>query len=97
MRLLQHKRDLDNAQGQIRALKEELATFKTFGGPNIPVTSGDSMEIINALKAQIQICTEDFESERRDRERAQSKRILLEAEVDQLRKEVRCNFEERQF
>lgn len=55
---------------------------------NIPV-DGDSTEIINALKAQIQICTEDFESERRDRERAQAMKMCLEAENEKLKKEVK--------
>lgn len=40
-------------------------------------------ETIEALKAQIQICTEDFESERRDREKAQSRLAVLEAELKQ--------------
>jgi len=55
---------------------------------NIPM-EGDSAEIINALKAQIQICTEDFESERRDRERVQAKRMQLEADNEHLKKEVK--------
>lgn len=84
---LQHRRDLDNAHGQIRALKQELDQLRSNVGINIPADV-DSAEIINALKAQIQICTEDFESERRDRERVQAKRMCLEAEVEQLKKEV---------
>lgn len=40
-------------------------------------------ETISALKAQIQICTEDFESERRDREKAQNRVTELETELSQ--------------
>ncbi|KAL5021642.1 hypothetical protein ScPMuIL_000797 [Solemya velum] len=42
---------------------------------------------IGVLKAQIQLCAEDFASERRDREGAQSRIIELEAEAKQLRRE----------
>ena len=45
--------------------------------------------IIEALKQQIQICMEDFESERRDREKVQSKLHRALSESDHLKKEVR--------
>ena len=45
-------------------------------------------EIIEALKAQIQICTEDFESERKDREKAQARISQLEVDLEQIRREV---------
>ena len=44
--------------------------------------------LVRVLQAQVQICTEDFESERRDRERAQSKVTRLEAEISKYKKEV---------
>ncbi|VDI32049.1 uncharacterized protein LOC143072436 [Mytilus galloprovincialis] len=44
------------------------------------------VETISALKAQIQICTEDFESERKDREKAQNRVAELEAEVSQYKR-----------
>lgn len=49
-------------------------------------------ETISALKAQIQICTEDFESERRDREKAQNRVTELETELSQYNRVVRFTF-----
>lgn len=48
-------------------------------------------ETISALKAQIQICTEDFESERRDREKAQNRVAELEAEMSQYKRSSRSD------
>lgn len=60
---------------------------------SITETNGDvsssAANTIEALKAQIQLCTEDFATERRDREGAQSRIIQLQTEVEQLRREVR--------
>lgn len=79
-----YKRDLDNANGVISSLRNELQEIKR------RMTSGsalESSETINALKAQIRICTEDFESERRDRERAVAKISKLEHELERCKKE----------
>ncbi|XP_052227618.1 optineurin-like isoform X2 [Dreissena polymorpha] len=78
------KRDMENAAGQITALKKEIAELSKSGHRK---QRESESETINALKAQIQICTEDFESERRDRERAQNKLGRLENEIEHLRKE----------
>ncbi len=43
---------------------------------------------IQMLEHQIQLCTEDFESERRDRERAQSKIEELEQELRIVHRQV---------
>lgn len=81
----QLKRDLDNANGVITDLRKEIQELKRRPEAG---TAHDSSETINALKAQIRICTEDFESERRDRERAVNKISRLEHELERVRKEV---------
>lgn len=52
------------------------------------VSGGGDLETIAALKAQIQVCTEDFETERQDRAKAQARAHLLQEEVNNLRVEV---------
>lgn len=54
-----------------------------------PATQESEHEIVEALKQQIQICTEDFESERKDREKVQSKLHRALSECEHLKKEVR--------
>ncbi len=44
---------------------------------------------IRMLEAQVQIFTEDFEQERKDRERAQSKCAELEQELELVKRQVR--------
>lgn len=46
---------------------------------------------IRMLEAQVQIFTEDFEQERKDRERAQAKCAELEQELDLVKRQVRTN------
>ncbi|XP_060584728.1 centrosomal protein of 55 kDa-like [Ruditapes philippinarum] len=78
------KREAENATSVITALRSENRDLRrrVESGP-----SHESSETINALKAQIRICTEDFESERKDRERAVSKVSRLEHELERVRKE----------
>ncbi|XP_045190567.2 NF-kappa-B essential modulator-like [Mercenaria mercenaria] len=78
------KRELENANGVIITLRNENHELKRLAESG---SSHESSETINALKAQIRICTEDFESERKDRERAVSKASRLEHELERLRKE----------
>ncbi|XP_069139944.1 uncharacterized protein [Argopecten irradians] len=66
---------------EVERLKNELEHAHHSAGTRSDV------EILDALKAQIQICTEDFESERRDREKAQSRVSTLEAELQKVRME----------
>ncbi|WAR21821.1 TNIP2-like protein, partial [Mya arenaria] len=85
------KREFENAHEQIGGLKAEMRQLRSAPAMNGGSGGGgrtDASETIEALKAQIQICTEDFESERRDRERAQNKVSRLETETTRLRKEI---------
>lgn len=68
---------------EVERLKHDLDLAHQGGAP----THRSDVEILDALKAQIQICTEDFESERRDREHAQSKVSSLEAELQKVKME----------
>ncbi|XP_041371109.1 TNFAIP3-interacting protein 2-like [Gigantopelta aegis] len=63
---------------QSRAEKQRLQTM---------VVTSDDAATIEALKAQIQICTEDFETERQDREKAQNIIGQLQSELNKLKKE----------
>ncbi|XP_013413051.1 TNFAIP3-interacting protein 1-like [Lingula anatina] len=49
---------------------------------------GGDKDVVEALKQQILLCTEDFEAERRDRERAQGKIFDLETELQLLRRQL---------
>ena len=44
--------------------------------------------MVEILKQQIQVCTEDFNNERKDHEQAVNKGKQLQAEVDELKVEV---------
>ena len=69
-------------------MAEQISHLQRQG--QLPVTQGTETEteIIEALKQQIQICTEDFESERKDREKVQSKLHRALSENEHLKKEV---------
>lgn len=70
-----------SVQGEeLRRVTQQLQHFQTHEAP-----SGHD---IDALKAQIQICTEDFESERKDREKAQDKLSQAEQDNQNLRRQV---------
>lgn len=71
--LQERNRHLIQQSEQIDRLQAQLANNQ--GGHH------SDTETIEALKAQIQICTEDFESERRDREKAQEKLDRVEKEL----------------
>ncbi|KAL4232364.1 TNFAIP3-interacting protein 2 [Mactra antiquata] len=80
-----HKKELDGANKVIAALRKENQQLKQRRDTG---NSDDCSETIDALKAQIRICTEDFESERKDRERAQSRIVRLENDISRLKKEI---------
>ena len=67
-------------------MAEQISQLQRQG--QLPVTQGTETEIFEAMKQQIQICTEDFESERKDREKAQSKLRRALSENEHLKKEV---------
>ena len=54
-------------------MAEQISQLQRQG--QLPVTQGTETEteIFEAMKQQIQICTDDFESERKDREKVESK------------------------
>ncbi|XP_033757377.1 TNFAIP3-interacting protein 2-like isoform X2 [Pecten maximus] len=79
--LMERNQTLIEQTTEVERLKNELEHAHHSGGTRSDV------EILDALKAQIQICTEDFESERRDREKAQSRVSTLEAELQKVRME----------
>ncbi|XP_060072951.1 TNFAIP3-interacting protein 2-like [Ylistrum balloti] len=79
--LLERNQTLIEQTTEVERLKNELELSHHGSGTRSDV------EILDALKAQIQICTEDFESERRDREKAQSRVSTLEAELQKVRME----------
>ncbi|KAL3862979.1 hypothetical protein ACJMK2_004835 [Sinanodonta woodiana] len=80
----QIEEELSQTHQNLIRMSEEIEALKT---KQISSVSKSHQETISALKAQIQICTEDFESERRDREKAQSKIAQFEADIEQLRRE----------
>jgi seryl-tRNA synthetase len=81
----QYKQNLDRANSQLNAQRTENQQLQR----NLQgARNQESSEIINALKAQIRICTEDFESERADRQRAHEKLNRQKQETERLRKEV---------
>ena len=69
-------------------MAEQISQLQRQG--QLPVTQGTKTEteIFEAMKQQIQICTEDFESERKDREKVQSKLHRALSENEHLKKEV---------
>lgn len=80
-----YKQNLDRANSQLNAQRTENQQLQR----NLQgARNQESSEIINALKAQIRICTEDFESERADRQRAHEKLNRQKQETERLRKEV---------
>ncbi|XP_021355569.1 uncharacterized protein LOC110451731 isoform X2 [Mizuhopecten yessoensis] len=81
--LMERNQTLIEQTTEVERLKNELDLAHQGSGTILR----SDVEIIDALKAQIQICTEDFESERRDREKAQSKVSTLEAELQKVRME----------
>lgn len=81
--------ELDERNQQLISKSTELnriqQDMQAFQGSDDGHIRSDT-ETISALKAQIQICTEDFESERRDREKAQNRVTELEAELAQFKR-----------
>ena len=69
-------------------MAEQISQLQRQG--QLPVTQGTETgtEIFEAMKQQIQICTEDFESERKDREKVQSKLHRALSENEHFKKEV---------
>lgn len=90
----QLRHQLETSEGQVRTLLQQVDQLRRQSSG--PSGRGDQSEVIEALKAQVQICTEDFESERKDREKAQNKVVRLEGELSQLRKECESLKRERQ-
>lgn len=68
----------------IQTLKGQVVQVQTAGG-----STRQDAERIQVLEHQVQLCTEDFESERHDRERAQAKIEELEQELKIVRRQVR--------
>lgn len=89
--LFQIQDELDERNQQLISKSSELNKLQQdmqgFQGNDDGHIRSDT-ETISALKAQIQICTEDFESERRDREKAQNRVAELEAELAQFKRMV---------
>lgn len=69
---------------QIRNLQDQLVRKPATGGAG----SRQDAERIQMLEHQVQLCTEDFESERHDRERAQTKIEELEQELRIVRRQL---------
>ena len=87
---LQYKQRYDESNRKLGQMAEQLTQLQRKAQQ--PFTEGAETEIIEALKQQIQICTEDFESERKDREKVQSKLHRALSENEHLKKEVRYMF-----
>jgi centrosomal protein CEP55 len=68
---------------QIERLVAEMDRIKSRSG-----RSTEDQDRIHMLEAQVQICTEDFESERRDRERAQARINEMENEMDLIKRQL---------
>ena len=83
---LQYKQRCEETQRKMTQMAEQLSQLQR--NAQQPVTQGAETEIIEALKQQIQICTEDFESERKDREKVQSKLHRALSDNEHLKKEV---------
>ncbi|XP_013419254.1 TNFAIP3-interacting protein 1 [Lingula anatina] len=93
------KAKIDEIHREKEVLKDELMHFKELcdvkdrhikeletqverqSPPSSPTTAGH-------LRTQIQICTEDFEAERKDRERAQARIRDLEEEIELLKRQL---------
>ncbi|XP_046379118.1 TNFAIP3-interacting protein 2-like [Haliotis rufescens] len=99
--LVTAKEKLEKMEVDKKQLAEKLeASEATVGSQMIEMqqlrlmSGGGDLETIAALKAQIQVCTEDFETERQDRAKAQARAHLLQEEVNNLRVEnnqLRCS------
>ncbi|ESO98318.1 hypothetical protein LOTGIDRAFT_231392 [Lottia gigantea] len=74
---------VEEKQARIQELQERVRNLSS--GPNI---GEDSAETITVLMAQIQICAEDFEKERKDRARAQSELTDVRAQLEKSKKEA---------
>jgi len=81
--LSERNQHLIQQSDEVQRLKCELEMALENG-----LTCRSDTEIMEALKAQIQICTEDFESERKDREKAQNKIAHLQSELETVKSEV---------
>ncbi|XP_067657315.1 TNFAIP3-interacting protein 2-like [Haliotis asinina] len=92
--LVTAKENMEKMENDKKQLLEKLeASESTVASQAIEIQqlrmmSGEGdQETIAALKAQIQVCTEDFQTERQDRAKAQAKAHLLQEEVNSLRAE----------
>ena len=75
-------------QDQIQALS--TSSLSSTGGG---LQRQEDKDHIRMLEAQVQIFTEDFEQERKDRERAQAKCAELEQELELVKRQVRAMFQ----
>ena len=73
----------------IIALQSQLESLSANQRLGPTSSSREDKETIDMLKAQIQICTEDFQSERRDRERAHQRLSEVERELTLTKRQVR--------
>ena len=71
-------------QGQLQQARSSPASLPAAG------QRPEDRDHIRMLEAQVQIFTEDFEQERKDRERAQSKCAELEQELELVKRQVSC-------
>ena len=91
--LEQHRQKVHSQDQTIAALQSQVESLKSSASQRQgPTSSREDKEIIDMLKAQIQICTEDFQSERRDRERAHQKLSEVERELALTKRQVRLKF-----
>ena len=75
----------------VKGLQERLTQTQATGGNN-----NQDAERLQMLEHQVQLCTEDFESERHDRERAQARVEELEQELRIVRRQLE-QFQGRQM
>jgi len=76
-------------EAQNHALRELLESARNSTKQTVDQLTSDVTEkqtLIEALQAQVVVYREDFENERQDRQRAQSRLVELDAELEELKK-----------
>ena len=81
----QLRQELGIRDAQISQLQSQVTILSRTPHHHSPA---DASSTIEHLKAQIQVCTEDFEKERQDRQVALQKVASLQEEITRLRKLV---------
>ncbi len=75
-------------QRQVETLSAQVAAAPQYSARPGAGQCQEDQDRIHLLETQIQICTEDFQQERHDRENAQSHIVELEQEMDLIKRQL---------